>query len=183
MFLIWLHSILCGSNTRLLREQSARYSPSVSAVIEPGKEDAEGLVTGEDALQASIEGSDIVLNSIVGSAGLRASLMCRDMGIDLALANKESLVVGGELLSDYIAAGKIIPVDSEHSTIFRCLLGEEKSVAGITLTASGGSARDIPLTELENTSPQRILRHPTLDMGNRITVDSATIVNKAFEVI
>ncbi len=178
-----LHSILCNRNIDLLLKQMSHYSPSSAAVIAPPRECPAEVLTGEDSLQSVIDGADIVLNAIVGSAGLRASLMCRDHGITLALANKESLVIGGSLFRDYIASGGIIPVDSEHSTIFRCLNKESRPVRSITLTASGGSARGIPLDRLHKAGPDEILKHPTWDMGARITVDSATMVNKAFEVI
>jgi len=178
-----LHSLLCGSNLDLLMQQREQFSPSVTAIDSPGGECPGGIITGQDILQKTIDGADMVLNAIVGSAGLRASLICRERGIKLALANKESLVVGGELLSDHIRAGGIIPVDSEHSTIFRCLHSEPRPVRSITLTASGGSVRDLPIEELKNAGVDDILNHPTWNMGARITVDSATMVNKAFEVI
>lgn len=178
-----LHSLLCNRNLDLLLKQKEQYYPSVTAIASPPGECPDGVITGEGILQRVIEGADTVLNAIVGSAGLRASLICRDRRITLALANKESLVVGGELLRDHLNAGCIIPVDSEHSTIFRCLHGEHRPVRSITLTASGGSARDIPLEKLQTAGADDILNHPTWDMGARITVDSATMVNKAFEVI
>ncbi len=178
-----LHSILCHSNVDLLTRQREIYSPGIAAAIRPGEGCPSWVSTGPGALRDAIEGSDMVLNGIVGSAGLEASLLCRELGITLALANKESLVVGGELLDDFVRSGRVIPVDSEHSTIFRCLQGEPRPVLGITLTASGGSARDIPFQELMEAPPDRILTHPNWNMGARITVDSATMVNKAFEVI
>ncbi|NOQ21432.1 MAG: 1-deoxy-D-xylulose-5-phosphate reductoisomerase [Candidatus Aegiribacteria sp.] len=178
-----LHSLLCNRNLDLLLKQKEQYAPLVTAIASPRGECPDGVITGPEILQKVIDGADTVLNAIVGSAGLRASLICRDRGITLALANKESLVVGGELLRDHISAGGIIPVDSEHSTIFRCLHREPRPVRSIVLTASGGSARDIPVEKLQTAGVDDILNHPTWDMGARITVDSATMVNKAFEVI
>ncbi|MCK5115631.1 MAG: 1-deoxy-D-xylulose-5-phosphate reductoisomerase [Candidatus Aegiribacteria sp.] len=178
-----LHSLLCNSNLDLLLRQRVQYAPSVTAIASPGGECPDGIITGQEILHKAIDGADMVLNAIVGSAGLQASLICRDRGITLALANKESLVVGGSLLRDHIRCGGIIPVDSEHSTIFRCLNLETHPVRSITLTASGGSARDIPVEKLQTAGVDDILNHPTWDMGARITVDSATMVNKAFEVI
>ncbi len=178
-----LHSLLCNSNIDLLMKQKKLYAPSVTAIASPGGVCPDGVITGQGILEKVIDGADTVLNAIVGSAGLRASLICRDLGITLALANKESLVVGGELLRAYITAGGVIPVDSEHSTIFRCLHREPRPVRSITLTASGGSARDIPAWKLQTAGVDEILNHPTWAMGARITVDSATMVNKAFEVI
>jgi len=178
-----LHSILCGSNLNLLLAQKKKYEPSVAAIVSAPSDCPDTLITGNDSLLRAIEGADIVLNAIVGSAGLRASLISRELGILLALANKESLVAGGSLLADHIRSGKVIPVDSEHSTIFRCLHSEFRPVKGITLTASGGSARNIPIERLAAAGVDEILDHPTWNMGSRITVDSATMVNKAFEVI
>lgn len=178
-----LHSILCCSSVDLLSRQRKLYSPDVAAAVNPRGECPPWMASGPGALKEAVEGADMVLNAIVGSAGLEASLLCRELDATLALANKESLVVGGELLEDFVRAGRVIPVDSEHSTIFRCLLGEDRPVLGITLTASGGSARDLPLSRLQEASASRILKHPTWDMGARITVDSATMVNKAFEVM
>ena len=123
-------------------------SPDVVAAVEPPEDCPGDVLTGMDSLWPAVQGSDLVLNAIVGSAGLRDSLLCQELGIVLALANKESLVVGGELMRDHLDSGMVVPVDSEHSTIFRCLEGETGPVLGITLTASGGSARDIPLKEL-----------------------------------
>jgi len=178
-----LHSLLCNRDIDLLLKQKEWYTPSVTAIASPHGECPDGVITGQGILQKVIDGADTVLNAIVGSAGLHASLICRDRGITLALANKESLVIGGELLRDHINAGGIIPVDSEHSTIFRCLHRELRPVRSITLTASGGSARNIPVEKLQTASADEILNHPTWKMGARITVDSATMVNKAFEVI
>lgn len=178
-----LHSILCYSNLDLLRKQRERYSPAVCASVMDVSGSPSWLSSGPSALGDSIHGADIVLNAIVGSAGLSASLLCMDSGILLALANKESLVVGGELLESFLRSGMVIPVDSEHSTIFRCLRGETVPVTGITLTASGGSVRDMSEKELMQAPVSSILSHPTWDMGRRITVDSATMVNKGFEVI
>ncbi|MCP4646627.1 MAG: 1-deoxy-D-xylulose-5-phosphate reductoisomerase, partial [bacterium] len=126
-----LHSIVCGSNTVRLSEQCNRYSPSYSSCANSGD--------ANETLFQAIEEADIVLNAIVGSAGLKASLLSQEMGIPLALANKESLVIGSELLQKHLSSNLVIPVDSEHSTILRCLQGEERPVRRITLTASGGS--------------------------------------------
>ncbi|MBD3278947.1 MAG: 1-deoxy-D-xylulose-5-phosphate reductoisomerase [Candidatus Aegiribacteria sp.] len=178
-----LHSILCGSNIQLLAEQVRLYCPEIAASAEPADRSLKGIATGAGALVEAIEGADIVLNAIVGSAGLRASLICAERCIPLALANKESLVVGGHLLRGTVESGKLIPVDSEHSTIFRCLRNAGKTAESILLTASGGSARSIPLDSLHDAGIDRILKHPTWNMGARITVDSATMVNKAFEVV
>lgn len=170
-----LHSIVCGSAKEKLKKQLDRYFPAYAACVNSGEED--------DILTRAMDGADIVLNAIVGSAGLKASLLAQEMQIPLALANKESLVVGSDLLKTHLSSGLVIPVDSEHSTIFRCLQGEARRVRRITITASGGSLRDTPMNLVYNASPEMVLAHPTWEMGGRITVDSASMVNKAFEVL
>jgi 1-deoxy-D-xylulose-5-phosphate reductoisomerase len=127
-----------------------------------------------------------VLNGMVGAAGLRATLAALGGGNRLALANKESLVAGGSLVTRALQAGggELIPVDSEHSAILQCLVGEPPdSVRRILLTASGGPFRGLSLAGLEAVTPDEALRHPTWSMGPRITVDSATLLNKGLEVI
>lgn len=170
-----LHSIVCGSSAEKLKIQEQRYSPVYSSCAASGDE--------QEILSRAMDGADIVLNAIVGSAGLRASLMAQTFNLPLALANKESLVVGSDLLKKHLSTGLVIPVDSEHSTVFRCLQGEARPARRITLTASGGSLRDTPLDQIHNPSPGKVLAHPTWEMGGRITVDSASMVNKAFEVM
>ena len=170
-----LHSIMCRTSTGLLEEQRLRYKPFFASAAAQGDP--------EEILLKAVEGADIVLNGIVGSAGLRASLLCQELNKPLALANKESLVIGSDLMKPHLEAGLVIPVDSEHSTVFRCLMGEDEAARSITLTASGGSLRDIPMDSIYSASPEMVLDHPTWEMGGRITVDSATMVNKAFEVL
>lgn len=134
---------------------------------------------------AAIEGVT-VLNAVVGSAGLEASLSALYAGNRLALANKESLVAGGELVIDAVKAGggELLPVDSEHSAIWQCIAGEsEADVERIILTASGGPFRGKTRDELGSVSVADTLAHPTWSMGPRISTDSATLMNKAFEII
>ena len=129
---------------------------------------------------------DVVVNAIVGSAGLEATLAALRAGKRLALANKESLVAGGPLVIQAAneGGGELIPIDSEHSAILQCLEGHDPaSVARLVLTASGGPFRGLGQTELEAVGPEDALRHPTWDMGAKVTVDSATLANKALEVI
>ncbi len=129
---------------------------------------------------------DVVLNAVVGFAGVRATLWALERGIDLALANKESLVAAGELA---LAAwrrggGRLLPVDSEHSAVFQCLEGRAtETVDSVVLTASGGPFRGRNRSELEDVTPDDALAHPTWSMGPKITVDSATLANKGLEVI
>ncbi|MGI6216755.1 MAG: 1-deoxy-D-xylulose-5-phosphate reductoisomerase [Coriobacteriales bacterium] len=127
---------------------------------------------------------DTVLNSLVGIAGLRASHAALASGRRLALANKESLVVGGELLMPMCKPGQLLPVDSEHSAIFQCLIGEKDSeVARIWITASGGPFRGRTRDQLEKITVDDALAHPTWSMGPKITIDSSTLMNKGLEVI
>jgi 1-deoxy-D-xylulose-5-phosphate reductoisomerase len=129
---------------------------------------------------------DILLNALVGSVGLRPTVAALKRGKRVALANKESLVVGGELINELIdnGGGTLIPVDSEHSAIFQCLNGEDtRSVEKLILTASGGPFRDMPREEFCSITPEQALDHPTWAMGKKITIDSATLINKGFELI
>jgi 1-deoxy-D-xylulose-5-phosphate reductoisomerase len=131
-------------------------------------------------------GADLVLNAIVGSAGLGPTVAALGEGIDLALANKESLVVGGELVMQLAEAtgAQILPVDSEHSALHQLLDGEGPgTVEKLVLTASGGPFRGRRREELEDVSVEDALRHPTWEMGGKITIDSATLMNKGLEVI
>ena len=129
---------------------------------------------------------DVVLNAVVGFAGVRATLWALERGIDLALANKESLVAAGDLA---LAAwkrggGRLLPVDSEHSALFQCLEGRApETVDSVVLTASGGPFRGRNRSELEDVTPDDALAHPTWNMGPKITIDSATLANKGLEVI
>jgi 1-deoxy-D-xylulose-5-phosphate reductoisomerase len=130
--------------------------------------------------------ADLVLNAIVGSAGLGPTIVALTEGIDLALANKESLVVGGELVTALAEAtgAQIIPVDSEHSALHQLIAGERPgTVERLTITASGGPFRGRSRAELESVTVEQALRHPTWEMGGKITIDSATLMNKGLEVI
>ena len=142
---------------------------------------------GPEALSdlASIPGA-VVVNGIVGAAGLRATIAALEAGNRVALANKESLVAGGPVVKKALARGQgeLIPVDSEHSAIHQCLVGERREdVKRLILTASGGPFRGRSRESLEGVTPEQALNHPTWDMGARITIDSATLFNKGLEVI
>ena len=144
-----------------------------------GNEGLVDLIANSDA--------DLVLNALVGSAGLGPSVAALGEGIDLALANKESLVVGGELVMALAEAtgAQVIPVDSEHSALFQLINAEQRpgTVDKLVLTASGGPFRGRPAAELRAVSREEALAHPTWDMGGKITIDSATLMNKGLEVI
>lgn len=127
---------------------------------------------------------DVVLNGVEGAAGLRATLAALDAGRTLALANKESLIIGGPLVTSRAKPGQIVPVDSEHSTIAQCLrAGARSEVKRLVLTASGGPFRGWPKEKLADVTPEQALAHPTWKMGPLVTVNSATLVNKGLEVI
>ena len=144
--------------------------------------------TGSDALNelAALEQADLVVVAVVGAAGLAPTLAALEAGKDVVLANKESLVVGGQLVMETArrTGAKILPADSEHNGVFQCLHGQpEKSLDSIILTASGGPFRDFSLKQLSSVTPEQALKHPNWSMGPKITVDSATMANKGLELI
>ncbi|MCF7793963.1 MAG: 1-deoxy-D-xylulose-5-phosphate reductoisomerase [Candidatus Cloacimonetes bacterium] len=150
--------------------------------------DSINLSFGEENLIKKLEqiDCDIILNAISGSAGLRSSFTAISRGIDLALANKESLVMAGHLLIPLMkkTGARIIPVDSEHSAIFQAIGSTpQKEINSLILTASGGPFRKLPLHEFDQISVAESLNHPTWEMGAKITIDSATMMNKALEII
>ncbi len=185
------------SNWRFLAEQALKWCPvRVTLADSSGytalKEALAGtnieVVSGDEAAaQAAREiDYDIAINGLVGLSGLRPSYEVILRGIDLALANKESLVLGGDLLSGLQAktGSKILPVDSEHSAIFQCLLGERiEDVRRLILTASGGPFRTWDHAQISNVTPVQALKHPNWQMGAKVTIDSATLMNKGLEVI
>jgi 1-deoxy-D-xylulose-5-phosphate reductoisomerase len=146
------------------------------------------VLEGADGIErlVSESGADIVLNAIVGAAGLRATMATFAAGADLALANKESLVAGGELVMDALrrSGRRMLPVDSEHSALAQCLAGAASgAVTGLVVTASGGPFRGRSRESLANVTVADALAHPTWTMGAKITIDSATLMNKGLEVI
>ncbi len=134
---------------------------------------------------AAASNVDVVVNALVGYAGLLPTVAAVKQGKKIALANKETLVVGGELVMRLATEHRapILPVDSEHSAIFQCLVGEQSPVRQLILTASGGAFRDTPIEDLGRMTADEALRHPNWSMGAKITIDCATMVNKGFEVI
>ncbi|TQL48480.1 1-deoxy-D-xylulose 5-phosphate reductoisomerase [Homoserinimonas aerilata] len=162
-----------GSNRELVAEQAARFGVADTAF---GAADSERLVRTVEA--------DVVLNGITGSVGLGPTLAALESGATLALANKESLIVGGELVTGAAAPGQIVPVDSEHSAIAQALRsGTAAEVRRLVLTASGGPFRGRSRDSLADVTPQEALAHPTWDMGLVVTTNSSTLVNKGLEVI
>ena len=183
-------------NARRLAEHANRLRPEALCLV-----DASGLADLREALNydpeiavgtegleaiASHPGADMVLIAIVGTAGLRPALTAIESGKDLAVASKEILVMAGEaVIGSAEAKGvRVLPVDSEHNAIFQCLEGHPDSdVRRLILTASGGPFRETPSSELRTVTPEQALRHPTWDMGPKITIDSATLFNKGLEMI
>lgn len=140
---------------------------------------------GDEGLLEVIKFGDLIVNALVGFVGLHPSIRSLELDKTLLLANKESLVIGGQLINDILSKkkGKLIPIDSEHVAIDKCLNVDSKNVNNIILTASGGSFRHLKRKDLKNISLQDALNHPTWKMGKKITIDSATMMNKCFEVI
>jgi len=146
------------------------------------------ILQGTKALTDLVDATkpDLFVASIVGSAGLPSLIKALSMGIDVALANKEALVMGGELVKKLcqMHGSRLLPVDSEHSALFHLIHGHgRENIKNIILTASGGSFRDLSISELKFVTPEQALRHPTWAMGPKITIDSATLINKGLEVI
>ena len=143
--------------------------------------------SGDDGLDSLIVESnpDMVVNALVGFVGLKPSITALENNKVLALANKETLVVGGEIITSLLKKkkGELIPIDSEHSALTKCLSVDNKNVDKLVITASGGPFKDIPRNELYKVKKEDALNHPTWAMGNKITIDSATMVNKTFEII
>lgn len=186
-----------GGRVELLAEQAARLGVSTVAVARPeaaeplekalaaaGVDGVRVLVGPGAATELAGEGADVVLNGITGSIGLRPTLAALAAGSRLALANKESLIIGGELVTRAAAPGQIVPVDSEHSALAQCLRsGRADEVSRLVLTASGGPFLGRTRDELRAVTPEQALAHPTWAMGPVITTNSATLVNKGLEVI
>ncbi|WP_193598610.1 1-deoxy-D-xylulose-5-phosphate reductoisomerase [Microbacterium sp. YJN-G] len=168
-----LVGISAGSNAELVTQQAEEFHLEHTAL---GAAESEQLVRDVEA--------DVVLNAITGSIGLGSTLAALKAGRTLALANKESLIVGGELVRSAAAEGQIVPVDSEHSALAQALrAGTRGEVRRLVVTASGGPFRGRTRTELAEVTPEQALAHPTWDMGRMVTTNSATLVNKGLEVI
>lgn len=186
-----------GKNADLLIQQALKFKPAAvilcdQTAYEKVKQELAGkgieVLFGEDALVDAMKRDDIdiVLTAVVGAAGLRPTVAAIESGKDIALANKETLVVAGELITSLVEKHqvKLLPVDSEHSAIFQCLAGEEANpIEKIILTASGGPFRGKTLNDLLQVTKAQALKHPNWTMGAKITIDSASLMNKGLEVI
>jgi 1-deoxy-D-xylulose-5-phosphate reductoisomerase len=180
-------ALTAGKNRELLEQQASEWNPVFLGLVEaPGGENGR-LRAGAGALveAATHPDVDIVVNAVVGAAGLDATLSALKAGKRVALANKETLVMAGELVAAAAreGGGELVPVDSEHSAVLQCVTGREASLCRLILTASGGPFREWPEERLEQATVAEALNHPTWQMGNKVTVDSATLANKALEVI
>lgn len=195
-----IFGLAANSRLEVLRGQIAEFHPQYVAVVDTaafetlqnelaGTAGAPKLLNGAEGLRtlAGMDGPDVVLNAVVGIAGLPASLAAIESGHDLALANKESLVTGGHLVTDAVEryGVKLLPVDSEHSAIFQCLQDapSAKTLNKILLTASGGPFYGMTAEMLRGKTKNDALKHPNWDMGAKITIDSATLMNKGLELI
>ena len=164
---------------------SERVASQLSGILASTGVAVPPIVSGPDAAaRIAASGADVVLNALTGFAGLEPTLAALDAGSSLALANKESLVVGGRLVTDRARPGQIVPVDSEHSAIAQCLRsGRAEEVVRLVLTASGGPFRGWSREQLAAVTPGQALAHPTWRMGRVVTINSATLVNKGLELI
>jgi 1-deoxy-D-xylulose-5-phosphate reductoisomerase len=190
-------ALACQRSVDAVISQARKYRPSVIAISDPDAADrASGeltglgarVITGPDALVecATLAEADVIVAAATGIAGLRPVWEAVRAGKTVALANKESIVAAGHLIVREAArsGAQLLPVDSEHSAIFQLLLGQDRSGVGrVVLTASGGAFRDLPEEQLGGVTPEQALAHPTWKMGPKVTVDSATLMNKGLEII
>ena len=189
--------LIAGSNVELLAEQALRHGPALVVVADESRYgelqralagSGIAVAAGAQAIKEAVarEDVDTVLTATVGYSGLEPTLHAIAAGKDIALANKETLVVAGELVTRCLAGSRsrVIPVDSEHSAIYQCLVGESNaSVSKLIITASGGPFRQYSAERLSGVTVADALHHPNWSMGAKITIDSATMMNKAFEII
>ncbi len=189
--------LAANSRWEQLAEQCHEFHPRFAVICDPkASRQADRsafpketqLLTGEEGIFRLVTDDDVdtVVSAVVGAAGLTGTWAALDAGKTVALANKETLVVGGPLITELAAkrGAMLLPVDSEHSAIFQALIGHSaKDVTRVVLTASGGPFRGLRAAELESVTPKEALKHPTWQMGPKITIDSATLMNKALEVI
>mgnify|MGYP001199152849 FL=1 len=185
-----------NKNIDLLIEQANKFQPEIICIgddnlykkLKTNLSNKFEILCGRDALLyiAGIENIDICVNAIVGGPGMEPTIKALEAGVDVALSNKESMVMAGGIINDICkkTGAKIFPVDSEHSAIWQCLIGEKiKNVKRLILTASGGPFREKSLSDFNSITVDEALNHPTWKMGKKITIDSATMMNKGFEVI
>ena len=191
-------ALTANSNVKLMEEQIRKYKPQIAVLFDESKAkelqlavkdtDTKGLGGMDGLIAAATEkSSELVLNSVVGMVGLLPTIAAANAKKDIALANKETLVAGGHLVTDAVKENnvRLLPVDSEHSAIFQCLQGKpnNKALKKLILTASGGPFFGKTKEELKNVTVEQALNHPNWSMGAKITIDSATMMNKGLEII
>ncbi len=181
-------ALTANGKWQALAEQVARFQPAYAGLVQPCDDAPASWGRGSACLieAATHPDADIVINAVVGAAGLPATLAALTLGKRVALANKETLVVAGRIVTDVANAhgGELVPVDSEHSAILQCLAGRQPhEVKRLVLTASGGPFRTWSSDRIASATREDALKHPTWQMGSKITIDSATLANKALEVI
>jgi len=179
-------ALTAGSNGELLDRQAAEWRPGFVGIVN-GSPSSAARHRGAGCLveAATLPGADIVVNAVVGSAGLDATLAALRAGKRVALANKETLVIAGDLVRRAASegGGELVPVDSEHSAVLQCITGRSEGLVRLILTASGGPFREWPADKVARATVREALNHPTWRMGDKVTVDSATLANKALELI
>ncbi len=192
--------LACGRNIELLAQQAGQWRPPYLALLEKDGESGEAalrkllpagyhphIFTGPEGYReaASLDDADVVVSAQMGAAGLRATLAAAASGKTVCLANKESLVLAGGFIRSLCTqtGASLLPVDSEHWAIFQCIAAHPNDISGILLTASGGPFRTIPADKLPTVRPSDALAHPNWSMGSKITIDSATLMNKGLEII
>ena len=194
---IEITALAAGTNVALAEKQAREFSPKLVCMYDEAaaaqlqnrlSDTGIKVLTGMDGLieVASASGADIVLTAVVGMIGIRPTLAAIEAGADIALANKETLVTAGHLVTEAAARKgvKLLPVDSEHSAIYQCLAGEKgNKIEKILLTCSGGPFRGLTMQEMADKTPADALAHPNWNMGRKITIDSATLVNKGLEIM
>ena len=177
--------LAAGANAGLLWEQAREFNPRYLWCLNPLPDLPGGAALLEMSEMVCLDDVDTVMMATTGSVGLAPTLKALERGKTVALSNKEPIVMAGGLIKEYERryGGAVCPVDSEPSAIWQCLRGEPGAIRRLIITASGGPFRATPLEELPDVTPERALQHPTWRMGPKITIDSATLMNKAFEVI
>lgn len=193
-----VRALTANSNIDLLEKQIRKFKPELAVVFREDKaaelrdnikDTSTKVLAGMDGLiaAATLDSADLVLNSVVGMVGLRPTIAAAEAKKDIALANKETLVAGGDLVTDAVRRNgiRLLPVDSEHSAIFQCLQGNppNKALKKLILTASGGPFFGRTTEDLRGVTVEQALNHPNWSMGAKITIDSATMMNKGLEII
>ena len=181
--------LVAGKNKNLLKSQIKEFNPKFAYCDQI--ESYDQLFDGTDSIYSDIETMitdsevDLLVSATSGDVSILHTMSAINSGVSIALANKETIVMLGDILMDSVKSNKVnlFPIDSEPNAIWQCIRGEDNNISKLIITASGGSVRSTPLKEMKNLTPDQILKHPNWNMGDKITVDSATMMNKVFEVI